>query len=110
MCDVISRWETALREKGMGKFENKRVIRFVYKNRLFWRKNVPGEGDKERLLECYQVSQQIVQGKFPLNKELALELAALMAQVLFNDNNIFFSKWNHNMSYKWINLFYVYVI
>jgi hypothetical protein len=27
VCDVISRWETALREKGMGKFENKRVIR-----------------------------------------------------------------------------------
>ena len=67
----------------MGKFENKRVIRFVYKNRLFWRKNVSGEVDKERLLECYQVSQQIVLGKFPLNKELALELAALMAQVGF---------------------------
>jgi len=39
--------------------------------------------DKERLLECYQVIQQIVLGKFPLNKELALELAALMAQVGF---------------------------
>ena len=70
-----------MREKGMGKFENKRVIRFVYKNRLFWRKHVPSEGDRERLLLCYQVIQQIVQGKFPLNKELALELAALMAQV-----------------------------
>ena len=81
VCDVISRWETALREKGMGKFENKRVIRFVYKSRLFWRKNIPGEGDRERLLFCYQVIQQIVLGKVPLNKELALELAALMAQV-----------------------------
>ena len=37
VCDVISRWETALREKGSGKFENKRVIRFTYKNRMFWR-------------------------------------------------------------------------
>ena len=35
---------------------------------------------------CYQVSQQIVLGKFPLNKELALELAALMAQVNISKN------------------------
>ena len=81
LCDVISRWETALREKGMGKFENNRVIRFVYQNRLFWRKNVPGEVDRERLLFAYQISKQIVQGKFPVNKELAFELTALMAQV-----------------------------
>ena len=66
----------------MGKFENKRVIRFVYQNRLFWRKNVVGEVDKERLLFSYQISKQIVQGRFPLNKELAFELTALMAQVM----------------------------
>lgn len=41
------------------------------------------ETDRERLLLCYQVNQQVVQGKFPLNRELAFELAALMAQVLF---------------------------
>lgn len=39
------------------------------------------ETDKERLLLCYQVNQQVVQGKFPLNRELAFELASLMAQV-----------------------------
>ena len=65
----------------MGKFENKRVIRFVYQNRLFWRKHVVGEVDKERLLFTYQISRQIVLGRFPLNKELAFELSALMAQV-----------------------------
>ena len=81
VCDVISKWETVLREKGMGKFENKRVIRFVYQNRLFWRKNVVGEVDKERLLFAYQISKQIVNGQFPINKELAFELSALMAQV-----------------------------
>lgn len=81
VCDVISRWETALREKGLGKFENRRVIRFSYKNRLFWRRNIPGEGDKERMMLAYQVSRQIVQGQFPLNRDLAFELAALMAQV-----------------------------
>jgi hypothetical protein len=39
------------------------------------------ETDRERLLFCYQVNQQVIHGRFPLNKELALELAALMAQV-----------------------------
>lgn len=71
----------------MGKFENKRVIRFVYQNRLFWRKNVVGEVDKERLLFVYQISKQIVQERFPLNKELAFELCALMAQIHFGDLN-----------------------
>ena len=44
-------------------------------------RNMAGETDKERLLLCYQISQQIVAGRFPLNKELAFELAALMSQV-----------------------------
>lgn len=39
------------------------------------------ETDRERLLLCYQVNQQVVQGKFPVNRELAFELASLMAQV-----------------------------
>lgn len=81
LCDVISKWETALREKGSGKFENTRVIRLTYKNRLYWRQGARTETDRERLLLCYQVNQQAVQGRFPLSRELALELAALMAQV-----------------------------
>lgn len=86
MCDVISKWETALREKGSGKFENTRVIRLIFKNRLYFKSFVKKESDRERLLLCYQVNQQVVQGRFPLTKELALELAALMAQV-----------WNNNL-------------
>lgn len=81
MCDVISKWETALREKGSGKFENTRVIRLIFKNRLYFKSFVKKETDRERLLLCYQINQQVVQGRFPLTKELALELAALMAQV-----------------------------
>ena len=46
-----------------------------------------GETDKERLLLCYQISQQIVAGRFPLNKELAFELAALMSQVCSNQSS-----------------------
>lgn len=81
LCDVISKWETALREKGSGKFETTRVIRLIFKNRLYFKSLVKKESDRERLLLCYQVNQQVVQGRFPLTKELALELAALMAQV-----------------------------
>lgn len=83
LCDVISRWETALREKGSGKFENSRVIRVTYKCRLWWRGAL--ETERERLLLCYQVNKQIVAGRFPLSRELALELAALMAQLDLGD-------------------------
>jgi pleckstrin homology domain-containing family H len=91
LCDVISKWETALREKGSGKFENTRVIRLIFKNRLYFKSFVKKESDRERLLLCYQVNQQVVQGRFPLTKELALELAALMAQV-FHNKLIFFKQ------------------
>jgi len=59
VCDVISRWETALRERGSGKFDPKRCVRFTYRNRMSWRRNCPGETEKERLLLCYQISNQI---------------------------------------------------
>ncbi|XP_044728527.1 uncharacterized protein CG43867 isoform X4 [Chrysoperla carnea] len=87
LCDVISKWETALREKGSGKFENTRVIQLTYKNRLYWRHAAKMETDRERLLFCYQINQQVVQGRFPINRELALELASLMAQIDFGEYN-----------------------
>ncbi|XP_052123012.1 uncharacterized protein CG43867 isoform X4 [Frankliniella occidentalis] len=87
LCDVISKWETALREKGSGKFENTRVIQLTFKNRLYFRSSAQRETDRERLLLCYQVNQQVVQGRFPLNRELALELASLMAQIDLGEYN-----------------------
>lgn len=87
LCDIISKWETALREKGSGKFENSRVIQLTYKSRCYWRQAAKMETDRERLLLCYQVNQQVVQGKFPLNRELAFELASLMAQIDFGEYN-----------------------
>ncbi|XP_067214955.1 uncharacterized protein CG43867 isoform X5 [Linepithema humile] len=87
LCDIISKWETALREKGSGKFENTRVIQLTYKSRCYWRQAAKMETDKERLLLCYQVNQQVVHGKFPLNRELAFELASLMAQIDFGEYN-----------------------
>ncbi len=52
---MISRWETALREKGMGKFENRRAIRFSYRSRMHWRRNANSESEREKQLLCYQV-------------------------------------------------------
>ncbi|XP_043262564.1 uncharacterized protein CG43867 isoform X4 [Colletes gigas] len=87
LCDIISKWETALREKGSGKFENTRVIQLTYKSRCYWRQAAKMETDRERLLLCYQVNQQVVYGKFPVNRELAFELASLMAQIDFGEYN-----------------------
>lgn len=49
--------------------------------RLCFRAQVKGETERERLLLAYQVNDEVQQGHFPVNKELALEVAALMAQV-----------------------------
>ncbi|XP_064490249.1 uncharacterized protein CG43867-like isoform X2 [Ornithodoros turicata] len=87
LCDIISRWEQALREKQLGKFENTRVIKLTYKNRLCFHQMLKAETDKERLLTAYYINEEVIQGKFPLTKNLSLELAALMAQIEFGDYN-----------------------
>jgi hypothetical protein len=42
-----------------------------------------GETDRERLLLAYQFMEELVNGRFPLAEELAVEMAALMAQVRY---------------------------
>uniref|UniRef100_A0A8C7S9H4 Pleckstrin homology domain containing, family H (with MyTH4 domain) member 1 n=1 Tax=Oncorhynchus mykiss TaxID=8022 RepID=A0A8C7S9H4_ONCMY len=74
ICDVISKWEQALKELHPGKYEGTRIVRLTYKSRK-------PKMDDERLLLAYQVNDEVHQGHFPVNKELALEVAALMAQV-----------------------------
>ncbi|XP_018571697.1 uncharacterized protein CG43867 isoform X3 [Anoplophora glabripennis] len=96
LCDLISKWEIALREKGLGKFENSKVIRLTYKNRLWWKNCVRLETEKERLLLCYQVNKQIVSGRFPLTREFALVLASLMAQLDMGDCSLIANKPNVN--------------
>ncbi|GCB80032.1 hypothetical protein scyTo_0016087 [Scyliorhinus torazame] len=44
-----------------------------------------GETERERLLLTYQVNDEVVNGRFPVNKDLALEVTALMAQVEYGD-------------------------
>ncbi|XP_004584517.2 pleckstrin homology domain-containing family H member 1 [Ochotona princeps] len=86
ICDAISKWEQALKELHPGKTEGgTRVVKLMYKNRLYFRSQVKGETERERLLLACQASGEIVAGRFPVNKELALEMAALMAQVEYGD-------------------------
>uniref|UniRef100_A0A8B9RDV8 Pleckstrin homology domain containing, family H (with MyTH4 domain) member 1 n=1 Tax=Astyanax mexicanus TaxID=7994 RepID=A0A8B9RDV8_ASTMX len=84
ICDVISKWEQALKELQPGKYEGTRIVRLTYKSRLWFRAQAKGETERERLLLAYQVNEEVHQGHFPVNKELALEVAALMAQVCTN--------------------------
>lgn len=50
-------------------------------SRLYFSAQVRGEAERERLLLSYQTNEAIVAGHFPVNKELAMEMAALLAQV-----------------------------
>ncbi|XP_053188878.1 pleckstrin homology domain-containing family H member 2 [Scomber japonicus] len=85
ICDIISKWEQASKEQHTGKSEHTRTVRLTYKNRLYFSIQVRGESERERLLLAYQTNEAIVAGHFPVNKELALEMAALLAQVEFGD-------------------------
>ncbi|KAM9316837.1 pleckstrin homology domain-containing family H member 2 [Gastrophryne carolinensis] len=85
VCDIISKWEQASKEQLPGKCDASRTVRLTYKNRLSFAAQVRGETEREKLLLMYQTNDQIVNGLFPVNKELALELTALLAQVESGD-------------------------
>ncbi|XP_048737628.1 pleckstrin homology domain-containing family H member 1-like isoform X3 [Ostrea edulis] len=85
VCDVISRWEKSYRDFHSGKLDSNKTIRFMYKNRLYFKTLSGSETEKEKLLLAYQINEEIIHGRFPLNKDLALELASLLAQVEFGD-------------------------
>nr|DBA27194.1 TPA: hypothetical protein GDO54_011362 [Pyxicephalus adspersus] len=85
ICDIISKWEQASKEQLPGKCDGTRTVRLTYKNRLSFSAQVRGETEREKLLLMYQTNDKIINGLFPVNKELALELAALLAQVESGD-------------------------
>ena len=85
VADIISRWERALRENHLGRFENTRVVKLIYKRRLCFKNSIKGETEKERLLSVHEINSQMASGRFPVTQELALELSALMAQIEFGD-------------------------
>ncbi|XP_013383330.1 pleckstrin homology domain-containing family H member 2-like [Lingula anatina] len=52
---------------------------------LYLKKNVSSETERERHLLAYQINHAIVNGKFPVSKEMAVQLASILAQVEFGD-------------------------
>ena len=56
----------------------------LFLHRLFFRNTMKKETERERLLIVHQVNRDIIRGRFPINRELALELSVLMAQVSFH--------------------------
>ncbi|XP_078262285.1 pleckstrin homology domain-containing family H member 1 isoform X2 [Rhinoraja longicauda] len=85
ICDVISKWEQALKELHPGKYDSNRIVRLTYKSRMYFRAQAKGETERERLLLTHQVNDEVVNGRFPVSKDLALEVTALMAQVEYGD-------------------------
>lgn len=83
----------------------------TYKNRLYWKHTIKFETDKEKLLLCYQTNQQIVQGRFPLSRDLALELSSLMSQIDMGDYSLEKSRGSGNLNnagLKALDKFYPY--
>ncbi|XP_013383364.1 pleckstrin homology domain-containing family H member 2-like [Lingula anatina] len=85
ICDVISKWEQVYKEHVGDRTDNSRTVKFTYKNRLYLKKNVSSETERERHLLAYQINHAIVNGKFPVSKEMAVQLASILAQVEFGD-------------------------
>ena len=86
---MISKWEQAFfhhySRRGAGRVDQNRTVKLAYKNRLYFKSLIRTETEQERLLLAYQVNDDIMNGRFPLNKDLGVELAALMAQIEFGD-------------------------
>lgn len=53
---------------------------------MYFKSLSASETEKEKLLLAYQINEEIIYGRFPLNKDLALELASLLAQVLIGSD------------------------
>ncbi|KAI1296676.1 Uncharacterized protein HDE_05241 [Halotydeus destructor] len=85
LADIISRWEIALRERRLGKFENTKVVRLYYKNRLYMKDHLRDATEKEKLFLTYQVNHEVLGGRFPTTPELALEFCALLSQIEFGN-------------------------
>eukprot|EP00794_Sanderia_malayensis_P020288 gene20287-22274_t len=81
LCDVISKWEQALKCLRQGKVEKQRVIKLIYKARLYFKSLSNLETDKEKLLLVYQTNESILAGHLQPAPETTYQLAALLAQI-----------------------------
>ncbi|ESO12737.1 hypothetical protein HELRODRAFT_159320 [Helobdella robusta] len=100
ICDVLSFLEAKFNMNSKSKHD-RNPVKLIYKNRLpyvtlsehdcfrlYMRHNLQHETSKEMLLCCYQLNEQICSAFMPISWSLAVELAALMAQIEFGDIKI----------------------
>lgn len=85
ILDIVGWWEQTLRKNNSGRYQNTRVIRLKCMKRLVLRTE-KGETYQERLMIVHQVNQEVASQRIPLEKDLKLELAAIMAQLTFGDH------------------------
>ncbi|XP_020901839.1 pleckstrin homology domain-containing family H member 1 isoform X2 [Exaiptasia diaphana] len=85
LCDVISKWEQAMRSNCKGRLDTSRIIKLSYKNRLYFKSLQARESPKEKYFMVFQTNLNVVKGRFPVNKDMAIEFAALMAQIQYGD-------------------------
>nr|XP_039253931.1 pleckstrin homology domain-containing family H member 1-like [Styela clava] len=82
ICDIISEWERTYRETSSNKvIDSSRMVKVTLCQHLFLASNQDGETEKEKILIAYQVADEIASDRFPVTRELAIELSSICAQM-----------------------------
>ncbi|XP_031572263.1 pleckstrin homology domain-containing family H member 1-like isoform X2 [Actinia tenebrosa] len=85
LCDVICKWEQAMRSNCKGRLDSSRVIKLSFKNRLYFKSLSDKDTPKEKYFMVFQTNINVVKGRFPVSRDIAIEFAALMAQINYGD-------------------------
>ncbi|KAH9416603.1 Pleckstrin y domaincontaining H member 2 [Dermatophagoides pteronyssinus] len=97
LADAISNWETTMRKYNLGKFEPTKIIKLTYKHRLCLRQHFKNETDKERLIWIYEINNEVINNRFPVTYDLAIELMSLMIQIEYGNHRNYDNNKNNNV-------------
>jgi len=79
VCDVMSAWENIATHRIA---EATTQPKFMFRRRLCFRAHRPLETSFEKLLIVYQIGEKIAKDRFPITRDLAIEVTALTAQIV----------------------------
>ncbi|KAF7493224.1 Uncharacterized protein SSS_09982 [Sarcoptes scabiei] len=85
LADAISYWESTLRKYNLGKFDPTKLIKLSYRHRLCFASHFKNETEKEKLIWIYEVNEEILRERFPITKDLAIELMSLLIQIEYGN-------------------------
>lgn len=97
LADAISNWESTMRKYNLGKFEPTKIIKLTYKHRLCLKRHFKNETDKERLIWIYEINNEVINNRFPVTYDLAIELMSLMIQIEYGN----YRNYNNNVEQIW---------